>query len=89
MIYSKIKAGVWVKYEENAETGAVIYRRKLVERKRTILDRLAELPTYPDDAELLTWARANYPALDTSRELQSLKQELESIQTDLDNMTAD
>lgn len=89
MIYSRIKAGVWVKYEENAETGTVIYRRKLLERKRAILDRLSELPLYPTDSELLAWARANYPALDTSRELQLLNQELESIQTDLNFMVAD
>lgn len=86
MIYSKIKAGVWVKYEEDAETGTLLFRRKLVERKQAIRERIQMLPEYPDDAELLEWAKKNYPVMNVNVEKNSLQNELDAINLDLDSM---
>jgi len=89
MIYSRIKAGVWVKYEDDAEIGTILFRRKLVDRRREINERLAELPIYPTNAELLEWARERYPFASTEREQGLLQAELEMIQTDLDSTAND
>lgn len=86
MIYLKIKAGVWVRYDEGSETGTILFRRKLVEQKQELKARINELPTYPTNAELLAWAKANYPAPDTSAEYTTLTAKLNAIQADLDNM---
>jgi hypothetical protein len=89
MIYSKIKAGVWVKYEDGNESGSILFKRKLVERKRALLASIAEIPPAPTDAELLEWAREHYPVVDTSVARQRLESELAVIEADLEQMVND
>lgn len=89
MEYARISAGVWVKYAPESETGTILFRRKLIERKQDLNDRLRELPGPPSNAELLAWAREHYPTRDTSRERDLITSELQSIQTDLDNTVND
>lgn len=86
MIYAKIKAGVWVKYEDTAEMGTLLFRRKMVERKQEINARLKELPESPSNAALLEWARENYPMMNYGPERESLVRELDAINADLNNM---
>ena len=86
MIYLKIKPGTWLKFDEVSETGKVLLRRKLLSRQVEIEARLAELPGFPTDEELLAWARVHYPALNTTRERDLLVAELEIINIDLEGI---
>lgn len=89
MIYSKLKPGVWVKYEDGSESGLVLFKRRMLERKAELRARLAELPKYPGDAELLEWAKQNYKAVDTSREKALIEANLAMIDEDLAQMVND
>lgn len=86
MIYAKIKAGVWVKYEDAVESGTILFKRKLIERRKEINTRLDDLPASPSNATLLAWARENYPMMNYGPERESLVRELDAINADLNNM---
>lgn len=86
MIYAKIKPGVWVKYEDAAESGTILFKRKLVERRKEINIRLGDLPVSPSNATLLAWARENYPMMNYGPEREALAKELDAIENDLNNM---
>jgi len=75
-------ADTWVKLD--GRRAQVLSRKELLSQQRDLKAQLAELPGEPTDAELLKWARDNYPALsNTARSRRLIEDELARIDADL------
>lgn len=81
--YVELEPGKWVKTENlKAEVLVVADMESELSRINT---RLAEIPADLTDAELLAWAKLNYPAMDYSRERASLEARRDVLEVDLSN----
>ena len=69
----------YICFDEVNNTAKVVIIAKVQKTLQSAQERLAQLPTEPDEKELLEWARENHPqAMDYSVE----KSNLESIISD-------
>lgn len=84
-----IADGAWLRYDEATGTACVLVRSELRERRAFLKGQLDALPANPTNAELLAWAKENYPALSATEKSRRLIQgELDVVQMDLDGIAA-
>lgn len=89
MIYIKAETGYWIKYDTDKKTCQVINVAEVLKEKKFIEEQLASLPAYPDDAELLAWAKANYTLHeDTEKSRTQLQERLDTINAEIAAATA-
>lgn len=82
--YLEVDLDKWVKIEN--ERATVLFPVSLQEELAVVNQRLSELPPEPSEAELLAWARLNYPGIDYSRERGILEARRMELDIDLTNM---
>ena len=63
MEYFKIGVGKFIKLD--GERAEIIYKDNLTQRKQELQDMIKDIKK-PTNDELLAWAKANYPYMDTS-----------------------
>lgn len=66
-IIKKMSPGIFAYYDDVTGRSMFINKPVLVEEKRDLQARIAASPN-PTDAELLVWAKANYPMIDHTAE---------------------
>lgn len=67
MQYFKIDAGKFIQFNETNNQAQIIVKDELQAQKNALQDRIRQHPR-PSDAELLLWAKANYPYVDHEAE---------------------
>lgn len=82
--YVELEPGKWIKTENTK--AEVLFTSLLQIELSNINERLAEIPADLSDEELLAWAKLNYPAMDYSKERESLTTRRDVIEVDLSNM---
>lgn len=84
-----IADGAWLRYDDATGTASVLNRAELRQRKTFLRSQLDALPKNPSNAELLAWAKANYPALsETEQSRRLIQADLDAVQADLDGIAA-
>lgn len=84
----------WVKVDAdtyallNWELGMVqVYSKAVLEQQQAELqEQLASIPAAPTDAELLAWARVNYPTMDYTAQVVVLQERLAQVMSTLDGI---
>ncbi len=82
--YVEIEPGRWVRTE--GTKADVLIVADLQTELSEINARLAEIPADLTDDELLAWAKLHYPAMDYSKERETLNTRRDAIEADLSNM---
>lgn len=77
MKIAKIDENLVCEYDPDTLRSKVYCTSQLENCIRASSERLTEIPAEPSDAELLEWARKNYPRLDYSKEKQILTEQIE------------
>ena len=84
-----IADGAWLRYDDATGTASVLNRAELRQRKTFLRSQLDSLPASPTNAELLAWARANYPTLsETEQSRRLIQADLDAVEADLDGIAA-
>lgn len=84
-----VAEGAWLRYDDVTGAATVLVRAELRQRRTFLRDQIAALPSNPTNAELLAWAKANYPALsETERSRTLIQAELDAVNADLDGIAA-
>ena len=80
MKYFKVDSDKYLGYDENNDTSRVISKKSL----KDLIDKLTkELPPTPTDAELLKWAKINYPGFSS---IEDQKKRIKQLQAELDEL---
>lgn len=72
MRYIKVDNDKFIEYNEDNNSTRVIIKSEVERQLAGASKRLSEIKKV-DDKDLLAWARENYPAMDYSREKESLE----------------
>lgn len=84
-----IEDGAWLRYDDATGQATVLNRKELRTQRTFLSDQLKALPSNPSNAELLAWAKANYPALSEAEQSRRLIQaQLDAVNADLDGIAA-
>ena len=84
-----ISEGAWLRFDDATNTATVLNRRGLRQTRAFLREQLDALPGNPTNAELLAWAKANYPALsETERSRALIQGQLDAVNADLDGIAA-
>jgi hypothetical protein len=83
-MYIKIDDNTWIFYE--GETATVIKKDELQAELERAQQKLSEIPAEPTDAELLDWARINYPRMNYSVEKNTLEEFITKNTSILNNL---
>ncbi len=76
----RINDNAWVLVDDVAETAQVIHKRELSDQLQFLEKQLAALPKSPTEADLLAWAKANYPQSGQEESRRKIRAEIDRLQ---------
>lgn len=70
----------YICFDEVNNTATVVIIPEMQKTLESAQERLAQLPTEPDEKELLGWAKENFPTMNYSKEKQYLETQISEAQ---------
>lgn len=70
----------YIIFDEKKNTATVVVIPEMQKTLQSAQERLAQLPTEPDEKELLGWAKENFPTMNYSKEKQYLEAQISEAQ---------
>lgn len=86
--YFKVDEDTHIEYNSETRATRALRKSELRAELQFLRDQLASLPPPVTNAELLAWARANYPQSGQEQSRQQIKARIDEIQAALDAMRA-
>ncbi len=82
----RISDNMWIIVDDIAETAQVVKERDLRSELQFLRDQLQSLPEPMTNAELLAWAKANYPQSGQEESRRKIKAEIKRLQALLERL---
>lgn len=87
MRYIKIDNGIWVAYDEVAKNVVETINLPAVKNRiNELQEKLDSLPPLPNNTQLLSWAKINYPVINRTEEKKYLETEIERLSIIVDTI---
>jgi hypothetical protein len=84
--YIKLETGVFAKYDTETKQAQVLVKAELQKQIDFLQAQLASLPAPVTNAELLAWAKENFPSSGTEVSRQGIKAQIAEIKAQIEEM---